>query len=1451
MAPHYALSLVALGTALGLQAQVLPGNAAEYDAWKLSQAPPAGEMIFIGDTELVPPEGARDACDCWVEPDGTYTTVNNNTQWNAMGYNNADDGSRGPIALPFPFHLYGQNYFNAYINTNGNITFNQYYVSYNPAGFPLNGYAMVAPFWADVDLRGPGAGNNIVRYKVTPTAMYVNWINVGYFSMQVDKRNTFQVIITNGSDPAVPHGANVSFCYKDMQWTTGFGGTQGFGGPPATVGANRGTGGQYMQFGRFNQNNANYDGPFGANDGVHWLDYKHFLFATDVSSANVPPVATSETVCDSMVLCVGELADLDVVFLSPEPNQITTVTVNAPTLTGLNILTNTPGVNATVESQVMPTQADVGEHIVTFTATDNGSPVMTTIFEVLVIVQPGGQLDPGALAICDSDGPTALLPGLPGVPAGGTWTGPLGGAHSGSFNPASDPDGDYEYTVLASGSTCASTGTVSVTLEQAVEAGTNGTVTLCSDGAVVDLADHLGGTPDAGGVWQNPGGMPVGSLFDPAVQAAGVFSYVVSGGMACPDDVATVTVAVNAAPDAGGPAALGLCEDAAPFALLSGLTGTPDATGTWSGPAVIPGGVFNPATHPGGVYTYTVAGVAPCTNATAALTIGVDPAPWAGTNGQSVNCVVGPTVGLFALLGGSPDGGGAWQGPTGLPHSGMLDPATDLNGDYVYTVPGQGNCAHLAATAVVSVSIVQEVDPGADAIISLCETGSSLVMTSALGGTPPLNGTWSGPSNTGGVFQPGTHLPGVYVYTVPGVAPCPAQSASLTIALDPAPWAGTDGAAIYCENGSTTNLFNLLGGAPNAGGSWLDPYGMAFGGNLNPATAQPGQYQYVVQGQLACAGYSDVALVTIGIQPLPDPGQNASVSLCIDADPLMMIGSLGGTPAENGSWSGPSITNGIFLAGNHIPGVYTYTAPGISPCPSQSATLTIGMAPLPNAGNDAQVTLCTNGAPMNLFPQLGGSANSGGQWSTPDGGVFNGVLNPAGGASGTYLYVVQGTGACAHLTDTAAVQVQVNTLPDPGQPASVALCVDAGPLSMIGALAGSPAQNGTWAGPSGASTGTFQAGLDQPGIYTYTVPGMAPCPSQSTTLTLAVTPLPVAGGDGVLISCENAAPSELLTALQGTYGQGGTWYGPDGQAYNGWMNPLVHAAGAHIYVVQGVGPCAHASDTAVVMVTINPMPEISFGVEPAIGCHPLEVTLTNTTDPALVQSAQWIFGDGSAMAAQGTNTHLYQTPGSYTVTLQVSTVDGCLAVLQQPGSVVVDRAPEAEFTFGPTPATHTNSTVHFTATDPNATEHQWTVDGAAFSQEKSPKYTFPRAMTGAFEVCLFVQDVHGCVDEGCQRVDVVVPQVSVPTAFTPDGDGLNEVFLPVLADMDPAHYTLDVADRWGRLVFSTTDMKEGWDGRLQGTGEVLKTGVYVWYLTALPLGTADKVSYQGSVTLVK
>jgi len=235
-------------------------------------APPAGPVVTMEPLD----NGNRNG-GLLIPRDGTFSL--------AMGPN--DDGSSSLITLPFDFCLYGDNYTSCYINNNGNISFDAPYSTYSSTGFPVSGYPMVAPFWADVDTRGCGT----VWYKIetSPMRMTVIWELVGYYSYQCDKYNTFELIITDGYDPFIGIGKNVAFSYAEMSWTTGSasGGSGGFGGTPATVGINKGDGVDYALLGRFDHPGTDYDGPDGNADGVDWLDEKDFVF--DGCEGIIPP----------------------------------------------------------------------------------------------------------------------------------------------------------------------------------------------------------------------------------------------------------------------------------------------------------------------------------------------------------------------------------------------------------------------------------------------------------------------------------------------------------------------------------------------------------------------------------------------------------------------------------------------------------------------------------------------------------------------------------------------------------------------------------------------------------------------------------------------------------------------------------------------------------------------------------------------------------------------------------------------------------------------------------------------------------------------------------------------------------------------------------------------------------------------------------------------------------
>lgn len=346
--------------------------------YKIVNPSTSSDIVITPDFDFGRSSRAAGDCSCYIDPDSTYTL--------AVGPD--DDGSSPLINLPFNFCFYGTNNNSVYININGNVSFGTPYSTFSGTSFPSNNFVMVAPFWGDVDTRldANGIAGGEIWYKVTPTAMIVNWVDVGYYNRENDKRNTFQLIITDGTDPLIPNGNNVAFCYKDMQWTTGAAsnGVNGFGGIAATVGANLGNGVDFIQFGRFDTAGTAYDGPYSNNDGVSWLDDQSMYFNA-CNSSNTPPIVTGLNSCDTIGVCRGDTLNFNLSFISPEQNQITAITVNTP-FPGLTVVNNIAGVNASLDAYVVGGLTNVGYHNLQIMAIDNGTPAETTYVDLVIFV---------------------------------------------------------------------------------------------------------------------------------------------------------------------------------------------------------------------------------------------------------------------------------------------------------------------------------------------------------------------------------------------------------------------------------------------------------------------------------------------------------------------------------------------------------------------------------------------------------------------------------------------------------------------------------------------------------------------------------------------------------------------------------------------------------------------------------------------------------------------------------------------------------------------------------------------------------------------------------------------------------------------------------------------------------------------------------------------------------
>ncbi|WP_022826377.1 nidogen-like domain-containing protein [Hymenobacter norwichensis] len=327
---------------------------------------------------------ARPAC---------FEAVDSSATGNAVLLPRNDDGSFGPVALGFNFSLFGTLYNQAYINTNGNITFDAAYGEYNASGFPI-GVPMVAPFWADVDTRNTSSGR--VSYALYADRLVVTWNRVAYFTPNgggpIDKKNTFQVVIRANTAPTFT-GNDVSFAYDDMQWTTGnaSGGASGLGGTPATVGANRGNNVDFIQTGRFNLAGAQAPNvpTVGTPGGIDFLDQQCLGYQVR-GSGNVPPAVAGLPANNTLTVPFGQTVTASLQFSGPETNQTVNVTSNLGGLCNTTApVTGNNTANPTVNLSVTGAACNVGTRTITFTALDNGTPLAAqSTFTLTVIVSP-------------------------------------------------------------------------------------------------------------------------------------------------------------------------------------------------------------------------------------------------------------------------------------------------------------------------------------------------------------------------------------------------------------------------------------------------------------------------------------------------------------------------------------------------------------------------------------------------------------------------------------------------------------------------------------------------------------------------------------------------------------------------------------------------------------------------------------------------------------------------------------------------------------------------------------------------------------------------------------------------------------------------------------------------------------------------------------------------------
>ncbi len=214
--------------------------------------------------------------------------------------------------------------------------------------------------------------------------------------------------------------------------------------------------------------------------------------------------------------------------------------------------------------------------------------------------------------------------------------------------------------------------------------------------------------------------------------------------------------------------------------------------------------------------------------------------------------------------------------------------------------------------------------------------------------------------------------------------------------------------------------------------------------------------------------------------------------------------------------------------------------------------------------------------------------------------------------------------------------------------------------------------------------------------------------------------------------------------------------------------------------------------------------------------------------------------------------HCYVSGIQYSVELTVISGGGCSSSLKMVNLVTVFNSPDAAFTIYPQPADILSPTIQFTsqASDPyGIVQWVWSFgdqsDGT--SNLQNPTHTY--LDTGRYCAQLVVTDKNGCMDTATNCL-VINPlfNLYIPDAFSPNGDGLNDVF--EVKGRYIKNYEMEIFDRWGQEIFQSNDINIGWNGKANSNSTIYQAGTYAYSI--IVTDTQNKQhTYVGSVAVMK
>ncbi|MBK9283064.1 MAG: gliding motility-associated C-terminal domain-containing protein [Sphingobacteriaceae bacterium] len=819
-------------------------------------------------------------------------------------------------------------------------------------------------------------------------------------------------------------------------------------------------------------------------------------------------------------------------------------------------------------------------------------------------------------------------------------------------------------------------------------------------------------------------------------------------------------------------------------------------------------------------------------------------------------------------------GGGAGIGGTYTINPGTIisnTAAVSPTATTIYTVVGtnSANC-QASQTIEIWVNPTPTVTLGSNGPI--CK-GSVLNLTCNASAGNPVLYNWTGPNSYTSSFQnpqvvnAQPTLTGVYFCTVTSVFnngscssigttsltvvdyssisvnnPTVCQGSALTLT------AGVTGASSFTWTGPNNYTANVQNPAP------ISPVTPLASGDYTIQAAFTASNTTLICNSSAVANVSVVATspLTLTLPANICEKQTAAVSVSANPAPLSY------------NWTGPNnfSSNNAVNSITNIPvantGVYNVTAIwaiGNVSCNINSFGQ-INVVPVPDIVVNSPSVVCD---PSNVELKAFAQGAISYSWNGPNSytsSIANPILgNPPVSASGVYTITTAFTNGAIMCYNTNTTQVTVNpSLPFTLEPYKQ-LCFNT--TYSIGGPVG--ATSYTWLGSNGFQSNNQVMVLpfiqaNQAGTYTLEV-NLGPCKTSAVTSIDVLTPISFTTTPGNVTICDGDSIALIAGASGGSQNYAYVW---NPQQWLGSPTGSVQYAypqGTTIYNLMAYDiACPHYTISNSFTVTVNKGPAPQLTLSKTEGCEPLCLKLNSQ-----VQSlySQITFDMGNGELYQGDDFDFcYNTAGTYNLKVKTTGKNGCTSTYSVETPIVVHPLPHTVLNYNPDPVTTTENNVTFFPSHSGGNvisylyEFQGTngVGGYDSSSMKNPTRSYPNI--GKYPVYLISRTDKGCSDSVFKVIEVRDAfSVYIPNTFTPNNDGLNDVFNVKGVGLSSEGYSMEIYDRWGNLVYSTKELTKGWDGKIKDlNGEV---GVYVYKVKVSSDNNQGRKEYTGHVSLLK